>query len=157
MDQDSADHRGSPFIVSGLEQTEAQPFFLFVVSSADVWSPRALNPSHADLAQQKLSRAEFDTIMKQQQEKQTNQMAAITGGSYRLMLFDVPGFTHRSFTDQTLLAPSLNHDESVHNFRIIEAYTLAFFDKHLKGENKTILDIGEPTDARAKLEKFPSH
>jgi len=157
MDQDSADYRGSPFIASGLEQTEAQPFFLFVVSSADVWSPRALNPSDADLAQQKLSRAEFDTIMKQQQENQTNQMAAIRGGSYRLMLFDMPGFIHRSFTDQTLLAASLNHDESVHNFRITEAYTLAFFDKHLKGDNKTILDNGEPADARAKIEKFPPH
>ena len=73
------------------------------------------------------------------------------------MLFDVPGFIHRSFTDQTLLAVSLNHDESVHNFRLAESYTLAFFDKHLKGDNKTILDIGEPADARAKLEKFAPH
>jgi pimeloyl-ACP methyl ester carboxylesterase len=157
MDQDSADYRGSPFIVSDLEQTETQPFFLFVVSSADVWSPRALNPSEADLAQQKLSRAEFDTIMKQQQQNQTAQMAAIKGGSYRLMLFDVPGFIHRSFTDQTLIAASLNHDESVHNFRIAEAYTLAFFDKFLKGDNGTILDIGTPPDTRAKIEKFPPH
>jgi predicted dienelactone hydrolase len=72
MDQDSTDYRGSPFIVSDLEQTEVQPFFLFVVSSADVWSQRALNPSDADLAQQKLTRADFNLIMKQQQDKQTN-------------------------------------------------------------------------------------
>ncbi len=140
MDQDSTDYRGSPFIVSGLEQTEVQPFFLFVVSSADVWSPRALNP-----------------IMKQQQQNQTDQMAAIAGGSYRLMLFDLPGFIHRSFTDQTLLAAGLNHDESMHNFRIVETYTLAFFDKYLKGKTKTVLDRGEPADARANLEKFQAH
>jgi hypothetical protein len=157
MDQDSADYRGSPFIVSDLEQTEAQPFFLFVVSSADVWSPRALNPSDADLAQQKLSRAEFAAMMKQQQQNQTAQMAAIKGGSYRLMLFDVPGFIHRSFTDQTLITASLDHDESVHNFCIAEAYTLSFFHKYLKGDNGTILDIGPPPDARAKMEKFPPH
>jgi hypothetical protein len=157
MDQDSADYRGSPFIVSSLEQTESQPFFLFVVSSADIWSAKALNPSDADLAQQKLSRAEFDAIMRKQQEDQTNQMAAITGGSYRLMLFDLPGFIHRSFTDQTLLAASLDHDESIHNFRIAETYTLSFFDKYLRDDTKTVLDIGKPADARVTLEKFPKH
>jgi hypothetical protein len=31
MDQDSTDYRGSPFVVSGLEETERQSFFLFVV------------------------------------------------------------------------------------------------------------------------------
>jgi hypothetical protein len=44
------------------------PFFLFVVSSADVWSPRVLNPSDADLAQQELTRPEFDSIMREEQE-----------------------------------------------------------------------------------------
>jgi predicted dienelactone hydrolase len=157
MDQDSTDYRGSPFIVSDLEHTEMQPFFLFVVSSANVWSPKALNPTDADLVQQKLTRAEFDAIMKQQQENQSKQLAAIPGGSYRLMLFDLPGFIHRSFTDQTLLASKLSHEESLHNFDVAEAYTLAFFDKYLKGDKKTILDTGVSVDPRAKLEKFPPH
>lgn len=80
---------------------DMRPFFLFVVSSADVWSSRALNPSDADLAQQKLTSPEFDSIMREQQENQTNQLTGIAGGSYRLMLLDLPGFIHRSFTDQT--------------------------------------------------------
>jgi hypothetical protein len=155
MDQDSTDNRGSPFIVTGLQQTETQPFFLFVVSSADVWSPRALSPSDAELARQKLTRAEFDAKMKQQQDNQTKQLEGIAGGSYRLMLFDLPGFTHRSFTDQTLLAANVNHEEHVHNFRVAQAYTLAFFDKYLKGDTKTILDTGAAVDVRAKLETFP--
>lgn len=155
MDQDSTDNRGSPFIVTDLQQTENQPFFLFVVSSADVWSPRALNPSDAELAQQKITRAEFDAKMKQQQDNQTKQLSGIVGGSYRLMLFDLPGFVHRSFTDQTLLATSVNHEDSVHNFRVTEDYTLAFFDKYLRGEAGTILDTGAVVDPRAKLEEFP--
>jgi hypothetical protein len=65
--------------------------------------------------------------------------------------------TEASFTDQTLIAAGLNHDESVHNFRIAEAYTLAFFDKYLKGDNGTIFDTGAPPDARAKIEKFRPH
>ena len=124
MDQDSTDYRGSPFVVSDLAQTEAQPFLLFVVSSADVWSAKALHPSDADLVQQKLTRAEFNVIMKQQQENQTRQLASIAGGSYRLLLFDLPGFTHRSFTDQPLLALTLDHEEVLHNFHVAETYTL---------------------------------
>jgi predicted dienelactone hydrolase len=155
MDQDSTDNRGSPFIVTDLQKTEDQPFFLFVVSSADVWSQRALSPSDAELAQEKITRAEFDTKMKQQQNNQTKQLAGIVGGSYRLMLFDLPGFVHRSFTDQTLLATGVNHEESLHNFHVAQTWTLAFFDKYLKGEAGTILDTQGAVDVRAKLEKFP--
>jgi len=155
MDQDSIDDRGSAFVVSGPQQTETQPFFLFVVSSADIWSRKALNPSDTELAQQKLTRAEFDAKMKQQQENQTRQLAGIAGGSYRLMLFDLPGFIHRSFTDQTLLALK-DHEESLHNFQVAEEYTLAFFNKYLKLETKTVLDT-KAIDTRAKLEKFPPH
>ncbi len=157
MDQDSTDYRGSPFVISDLQQTERQPFFLYVVSSADVWSPKALNPSDAELAQQKLTRPEFDSIMKEQQQNQTKQLAEIDGGSYRLMLFDLPGYIHRSFTDQTLLPSKLNHEQSLHNFHVAETYTLAFFNKCLKGDTKTVLDSGETVDDRAKLETFPPH
>jgi pimeloyl-ACP methyl ester carboxylesterase len=157
MDQDSIDYRGSAFIVSDLQQTEAQPFFLYAVSSADIWSSKALNPSDAELAQQKLTRAEFDSIMREQQQNQTKQLAGIARGSYRLMLFDLPGFTHRSFSDQTLLATQLDQDQSLHNFRVAQIYTLAFFDKYLKSNTKTVLDTGEPVDSRVTLQTFPPH
>ena len=157
MDQDSTDYRGSAFVISDLQQTETQPFFLYVVSSADVWSSKALNPSDAELAQQQVTRAEFDSIMREQQQNQTKQLAGIAGGSYRLMLFDLPGFIHRSFTDQTLLASKLDRDQSLHNFHVAQTYTLAFFDKYLKHNAKTVLDTGETVDSRAKLQAFPPH
>jgi len=157
MDQDSTDYRGSAFAISDLEHTETQPFFLYVVSSADVWSSKALNPSDKELAQEKLSRTEFESIMKEQQQNQTKQLAGIAGGSYRLMLFDLPGYIHRSFTDQTLLASKLDHEQSLHNFHVAEIYTLAFFNKYLKKDTKTVLDNAETVDVRAKLETFPPH
>jgi pimeloyl-ACP methyl ester carboxylesterase len=157
MDQDSTDYRGSAFVISDLQQTERQPFFLYVVSSADVWSSKALNPSDAELAQQKVTRPEFDSIMREQQQNQTKQLAGIAGGSYRLMLFDLPGFIHRSFTDQTLLASKLDHEQCVHNFHVAQTYTLAFFNKYLKGDAKTVLNTRETIDGRAKLETFPPH
>jgi Platelet-activating factor acetylhydrolase, isoform II len=160
MDQDSTDYRGSPFVVSDIEQTETQPFLLFVVSSADVWSPKALNPTDADLANEKLSRSEFNAIMKDQQENQTKQMASIAGGSYRIMLFNLPGFTHRTFSDQPLLLSkenAANRSENIHNFRVAEAYTLAFFDKYLKHSHDTILDTNVPIDSRVIVQRFPPH
>jgi hypothetical protein len=157
MDQDSTDYRGSPFVNSDVQTTETQPFFLYVVSSADVWSAKALHPSDAELAQQKLTRPEFDRIMHQQQVTQTQQLSSISGGSYRLRLFDLTGFVHRSFTDQPLLASAVDQAESLHNFQIAEAYTLAFFGKYLKAEAQPILDNGQVADRRAKLEVFPPH
>ncbi len=73
------------------------------------------------------------------------------------MLFDLPGFIHRSFTDQTLLATKLDHEQSLDNFRVAQTYTLAFFNKYLKGDTKTVLDTGETVDRRAKLQSFPPH
>jgi pimeloyl-ACP methyl ester carboxylesterase len=157
MDQDSTDYRGSAFVVSDLQETERQPFLLYVVSSADVWSSKALHPSDKELAQQKVSRAEFDSIMQEQQRNQTKQLTEVAGGSYRLMLFDLPGFVHRSFTDQTLLASTLDHEQSLHNFHVAQVYTLAFFDKYLKGDTATVLDTSKTVDRRAKLETFPAH
>lgn len=155
IDQDSTDFRGSPFIAAALDETESQPFLLFVAASADIWSAKAVNPSDADLAQQKLTRAEYSALIKQQQQNQTKQLASIQGGAYRLMLFDLPGFIHRSFSDLTLIAASPSREESLHNFAVAEAYTLAFFDKFLRGDNHTILDTGQTVDPRAHLEKFP--
>jgi hypothetical protein len=73
------------------------------------------------------------------------------------MLFGLPGFIHRSFTDQTLLASGAGHDDSVHNFEVAETYTLAFFDKYLKGEAEPVLDGSRVVDRRSKLEIFPPH
>jgi pimeloyl-ACP methyl ester carboxylesterase len=118
VDQDSDDDRGSPFIATPLDQTEKQPFLLFVVSSADLWSPATVNPSDADLAAQKITRQDYLALLKEHQKNETDQLGGIPGGSYRVMLFGLPGFIHRSFTDQTLL--DFSEDEqgnNFHNFR----------------------------------------
>jgi predicted dienelactone hydrolase len=158
MDQDSDDGRGSPFIVTPLDQTEKQPFLLFVVASADLWSPATVNPSDAALAAQKMTRPDYMAMLKNHQTTETDQLAGIPGGSYRVMLFGLPGFIHRSFTDQTLLDFSGDKQgDKFHNFQVAQAYILAFFDKHLKGEQNTVLDSQTPIDPRAKVERFPAH
>jgi hypothetical protein len=158
MDQDSDDDRGSPFIATPLDQTEKQPFLLFVVSSADLWSPATVNPSDADLAAQKITRQDYLALLKEHQKNETDQLGGIPGGSYRVMLFGLPGFIHRSFTDQTLL--DFSEDEqgnNFHNFQVAEAYILAFFDKYLKRADNTVLDSQKPVDPRAQVKQFPPH
>lgn len=157
IDQDSADDRGSPFIVTDIAVTERQPFLLFVASKADVTSPRKAHPDDAALARMKITRAEYEAIIKKQWTNQLAQLEAIQGGAYRVSLYDLPGFVHLSFTDQTLLGASPDSEQSLHNFRVSEAFTLAFFDKYLKGDQRTVLDTGQVVDSRAKVEKFPAH
>jgi len=158
VDQDSDDGRGSPFIVTPLNETEKQPFLLFVVSSADLWSPATVSPSDADLAAQKMTRPDYMAMLKKHQTNETDQLAGIPGGSYRVMLFSLPGFIHRSFTDQTLLDFSgEKQGDNVHNFQVAQSYILAFFDKYLMGERNTALDSQTPIDPRAKIDKFPAH
>lgn len=156
IDQDSDDDRGSPFIATDINETERQPFLLFVAASADETSPGRTHPDDSTLANMKLTRAEFDAKMKELQSNQLSQLASIAGGAYRVTLYDLPGFIHRSFTDQTLLSLT-NPEESLHNFRVAEAFTLAFFDKYLKRNQHTLLDTGQIVDARAKIERFPTH
>jgi len=154
MDQDSVDYRGSAFAVTDLDTVEQQPFFLFVVSSADIWSSKLVNPSDHDLAVQKLSRIDYGNLIRSEEANQDRQMVAIKGGAYRLMLFDVPDFIHRSFTDQTLLVTDGHHDAAVHNYRVAETYTLAFLDKYLKGVSAPVLDTDKQVDEHAVLQTF---
>ena len=154
MDQDSADDRGSPFIASDLKETEQQPFLLFVAFSADVTSPRKSHPDDAALARMKISRKEYDAMLQKQRENQLKQLRSTQGGAYRITLYDLPGFVHRSFSDLTLLGASPNREQSLHNFRVAETFILAFFDKYLKGDPHTVLDSGQVFDPRAKVEKF---
>jgi len=157
IDQDSDDDRGSPFIVTDIKETEAQPFLLFVVASADETSPRRTNPDDAALSQMKVTRAEYEAKLRKTQANQLAQLTSIPGGAYRVTLYDLPGFTHRSFTDQTLLPPLVDPEQSLQNFRVAESFTLAFFDKYLKAGHDTILDTGKVLDSRAHVENFRAH
>src|SRR5262249_28279795 len=147
---------GSPFSVSAPGSIPKQPFLLFIATSSDIFSEKATHPSEESLSKQKISRAEYDEIIQKQQKKQKQILEEIAGGSYRVMLFALPGFTHRSFSDLPLLAAGHDPgkwDEALHNYEIEHAYVRGFFDKHLKADDQTALDAKEPPDKRVKVER----
>ena len=77
-------------------------------------------------------------------------------GSYRVTLTR-PGVSHSSFGDRPLLQAVGDPDksqEAVRNLQTIRAYTLAFFDKSLRGARNTVLDRVS-TEATVKVEPFP--
>ena len=87
-------------------------------------------------------------------------IAAAHSRSYclcRADLIDLPGFTHRSFSDLPLLAAGNDRgkwDEALRNFQIARAFTHGFFDKYLKADKQTVLDAKSPPDERVKVDRF---
>lgn len=74
--------------------------------------------------------------------------------TYRL---SVAGSTHLDFTDLTLVSPLfrwagyLGPTSGEHMSNITNAYTLAFFDRHLLGANSPLLEGASPEYPEAKL------
>lgn len=61
---------------------------------------------------------------------------ALQGGAWSLVL---PGATHLSFSDAALYSPLLaDPGDAAQTHRLINAYTLAFFDRALKGEPQNL-------------------
>lgn len=156
IDEDSL-LNGSPFSVATAGSIPKQPFLLFSAVVADLFSDKKLHPSDETLAKLRLSRREYDEELQKQQKKQNQQLADIKGGAYRVMLFDVPGFTHQSFSDLPLLAADhdqVKWDEALHNFQIAQAYIRGFFDKYLKDNRNTVMDTESPPDKRVRVDRF---
>jgi len=156
--QDS-DIKGSPFVVDTPGTILNQPFLFFVGPTADLFSERKLHPTDEALAQMKLARAEYDAIVRKQQETQNDVLSRVGGGSYRVILVNVPGFTHRSFSDLPLLAArgdATARAESLHNFQLAQVYTRSFFDKYLRGQRSTLLDLKLTPDPRVRVDRFGS-
>ncbi|MNI44346.1 hypothetical protein D3C73_987180 [compost metagenome] len=66
-------------------------------------------------------------------------MTQSTGDTYYLT---VDHFIHQSFTDISLISPSLfaKGRDPVHNIDITRSYVRAFFDQYLKDEPQSLLD-----------------
>jgi predicted dienelactone hydrolase len=70
----------------------------------------------------------------------------------------VPGMFHANYSDAPLFSPLLSRlgvtgpIEAIRSTRILDAYTLAFFDRHLKGQPAALLDGPSAEYPEVKLE-----
>ena len=90
-------------------------------------------------------------------DKRLSQLiAASTGAHYRLA---ITGTLHRDFTMPSLLSPLITVMgvsgplDGRRALQIMDDYLLAFFDKHLKGENVPLLDGPSPDYPEVQFEK----
>lgn len=141
--------RNLPFDRAAIPGFE-QPFLLFT-------RPRPPKlPTDEELAQRGLTRATLTAFIKELDAGQDAEMESAGRGSYRVTLA-MPGMSHDSFIDRSLLLAGSDPDkrqQAVRNLETIRVYTLAFFDRSLRGARNTVLDRMEG-DATVMVERFP--
>lgn len=118
-----------PFYLDANGQSFNQPLLLLT---------KPFFPSDDKLAEWKITRQDWQTM----REKNDNRFfKSIKSGSYRIA---INGATHQSFSDDPLLISMLTKPQEIEAHRrrakIIRDYTLAFLDKHLRGNSVVLLD-----------------
>ncbi|WP_445505888.1 alpha/beta hydrolase [Niallia sp. 03190] len=126
---------GTLFGKGDLKDGLKQPFLMMNVKTPEVNS--ADEPNEEELLRIGMTREDYDFIAKEIPMRKNN---LLKNGGYSVMIDKID---HLSFTDLYLLSPffSWNHQmppRQAHS--IINDYTLAFFDKHLKGKTDTLFD-----------------
>jgi dienelactone hydrolase len=113
-------------------------------------APSAKPPTDQQLAQWKITRADFERNVETQAQRANDLMRTIGGGSYRVT---IPGATHQSFSDTVLWVAA---DPKPHHRRvqIMRDYVRALFDKHLRGSADTILDAPQGPYEDVSVERF---
>ena len=108
----------------------------------------------AQLAVHKITRKEWEKFHRAKLAQTEQRLRTCSGGCYRLTI-KMPGTDHYSFTDSPVLDAENKEDldRAVRSLQLIEAYTVAFFDKQLKHRAAPLLD--QPTSsAGITLEKY---
>ncbi|MBI2688426.1 MAG: hypothetical protein HYX27_19145 [Acidobacteria bacterium] len=108
-----------------------QAFMLIVRSS------RNDEPSEAELKEMKVTRPQLTEILARLNAYQDRTLQNTGKGGYRVIL-DRTTSTHMDFSDLPLLS-----GKSVPALIAAQNYTLAFFDKYLKGKSSPLLDKAE--------------
>lgn len=158
MNQDAV-FRGSPYIEYSSKDSIQQPFLFFASQHSLYVTKNITPPSDEDLTKMKLTRQYYDSLRNVYQNKQDETLSKMSGGSYRISI-ETKGFVHRSFIDTKLFENSNDTAILFRNLKyikMIRAYTLAFFDKYLKGMNAPLLDSAATINPDVTIDKFSVH
>jgi hypothetical protein len=93
---------------------------------------------------------------KEQHAQMEKELRDCLAGAYDVSI-GTPGFEHMSFADFGLLGASGNPDErmkALRSLQVAESYTIAFFDKFLKGSRDTLLDHDPPKESEVTVKRY---
>jgi hypothetical protein len=155
MNQDS-DYQGKPFMPNSSTKNMRQPFLFFVSNHS--FFKHVAPPSEEVLKAEKMTREEYMKVFEGYDKNQEESLASMPGGSYRVAI-ETPRFTHRSFIDAALFKPDNDAaamTQHLKNLQLIRAYTRAFFDKHLKGMRRTLLDEATVREPDVLINRYGS-
>lgn len=126
---------GTLFGKGDLKYGLKQPFLMMNAKTSEMTSTD--EPNDEELRQNGMTRKDYDFIAKEAQMRKNN---LLNNGGYSVT---IDHLDHLSFTDLYLLSPFFQWSHQMtpgQAHAIINAYTLAFFDKHLKGKTDTLFD-----------------
>jgi hypothetical protein len=155
---EDADDDGRPYDGGWAARPIKQPFMFFATGHSIYVSARTSAPTDAGLADMKLTRAQYDSIVTLYQRNQDEALAAMPGGALRVMA-ESDDFTHRTLIDlKTLQAPADSvAQKQRHYLDLIRRYVLAFFDRSLREGTDSTLDRAAPLDSIITVQRFRPH
>lgn len=116
-----------------------QPFML--VEEIAPWEPP---PSDSELVAAKRTRVQYDAQARAAAAARDSTFGRMRSGAWLLV---VHGARHATFSDQPFIAPERYRNIEIDARRaleIVNAYLLAFFDRHLRGGRGDLLDARPP-------------
>ncbi len=129
-------------------------------------SPPPGPPSDEELKAMQLTRKQFDQDRTESLAMVEKEFQDCSGGAYQVTV-GIAGFRHNSFTDIPLLRAVGNPRDTakaLSSLRVVESYTVAFFDKFLNGVHDTLIDRGPDKNSEVQIKRYsqsslrqPSH
>jgi Platelet-activating factor acetylhydrolase, isoform II len=104
-------------------------------------SPMPAPPSDDRLRGMGTTRKELEQDKTETEAALAREFHDCCGGAYQVWI-EIPGFRHGSFSDQPLLRAGnpAERAKALSSLRLVESYTIAFFEKFLNGAHDTLLD-----------------
>jgi hypothetical protein len=108
-----------------------------------------------DLSAMKMTRARAMGFIAQLNDDRTRALRSTGMGSYRVLLRRSVT-THMDFSDLPLLSAKndIELNQRMRVMELIRSYTLAFFDKHVRGMKAPLLDRSTPGQVLESVERF---
>jgi predicted dienelactone hydrolase len=125
-----------------------QPF-LFVQAMPKPLSDEQLASAH-------ITRRQFDLMLADARAAIRSELEKCSGGSYWAIL-NLPGFEHYGFTDLPLLGhadASIDESHDVEGLQVARSLVRSFFNKHLRGETQSLLDMDAALPAGVHVQRF---